>query len=178
MWRRKILLGGAVCAALGLAAAPVGAATGDTTVQITLVGGALSISVPANASASGPVTPLAAIEVALGQTTVNDTRGSLLGWSVTASATDLAGVGGIAGATVAKTQMTWATGAVGAVGGSILTGVAAGGGGQFGAVPVPVAVAALGAGGGSYTYSPTIVLTVPSGAKAGVYTTTITQTAS
>lgn len=178
MWRKRILLGGALCAVLGLAALPAGAATGDTTVQITLLGGELAISVPASATASGPVTPLAAIEVELGETTLTDTRGSLLGWNVTATATDLAGVGDIEGATVAKTQMTLATGTVAAVGGSALAGVSAGGGGQFGEVPVAVALAALGAGGGSYSYNPTVVVTVPNGAQAGVYTTTITQTAS
>lgn len=134
--------------------------------------GTLSITAPANPSATnGSIVAGSVVTVNLGTTTVSDTRTVALGWTVTADATDLTG----SSHTVAKANMSWTTKNLTAVTG-LLTGVALGGGGTFGATPVTVATAAAGAGGGTYTYTATVTLVVPVNTYAATYTTVITQT--
>jgi len=118
------------------------ATTGQNTLTFQLTGSAsLAIAVPANpAAVSGSVTTGSTVPVTLGSTTVTDNTGSLLGWTVTADATDLTGAN--TSATVAKTNMLWVTGTVSATATGLLSGVTAGAGGVFGATPVPVDCAA------------------------------------
>lgn len=178
--RRSILV--AAAAAIGAVVPAQAATTADTTLNVTL-SGSLSISAPASASLSGSVAPGSVITGNLGTTTVEDTRGSLLGWTVTAVTDgDLRTAGNAAtislGTSAVGGPLNWATGTIIATSGS-LSGVSAGAGGSLNpASPITVAVAALGAGGGTYTYNPTLALTVPVGAVPGAYSAVITQTVS
>lgn len=153
------------------------ATTGDNTLTFQLNGAAaLAIAVPANPSAvSGSVTTGTAVPVTLGNTTVTDNTGSLLGWTVTADATDLTD-GAATPHTIPKSNMVWVTGTVSAGATGLLSGVTAGGGGAFGATPVAVAAAIANFGGGEYSYPATVTLTVPVNTFAATYTTTVTQT--
>ena len=187
--RRSLLLAGSAAALLTLGVAgTAGAQTDSTTVTVSLTGAStLSLDAPTSATASGSAAPGSAINVAVGTTTVTDNRGSLLGWAVTATSTDLttdgtdtgttAGDG--TGETIPSVAMTWATGTIAASGTSLLSGVAVGAGGPFTttSTAVPVAVSALGSGGGTFTYPATVALVVPPNVLAGTYTATITQTA-
>lgn len=160
--------------ALGLTAAlasPAGAA--ETTLTVTLTGGSLSISAPASGSASASVAPGSTISVSLADTTVTDNRGSLAGWTVTGSATDLTYNDGAATYTIPKAVLTWVTGSITTSNGS-LTNVAAGGGGSM-AAAFPVALAAVLSGAGTFAYPATITGVVPVNLKAGAYTGTVTQ---
>ena len=155
-------------AAVGMTAVPARPA------QAQIPGGTLSLTVPSNPSpASGSVVSGSTVSVNLGTTTVADSRVGSLGWTVSADAVNLTDG---AGHSIAKTRMSWQTKNLTAVSG-LLTGVAVGAGGTFGAVPVTVAAAAGGAGLGTYTYTATVTLVVPANTVAASYTTTITQTA-
>lgn len=171
-------------AAAAVAVAPVAhaAQTADTTLSVTIDAGTLSISAPVSASlgnASAAVGSTASAQI--GTVTVSDTRGSLLGWSVTAATTTAAmSTGGATPKTIALTAaapLAWTTGTVTATGASLLSGVSAGAGGFLNnTTPIAVAVSALGAGGGTYTYNPTVTLTVPPNTEVGTYSVVVTQT--
>lgn len=168
-----VLLG---AASLATFAPKADAATnGSNTLTFNLTGAAaLAIAVPANPSAaSGSVVKNATVAVNLADTTVTDNTGSLLGWTVTADATDPTDG---AGHTMLKQQMVWQTGTIAAGTTGLLSNVTVGGGGAFGATPVAVASALANFGGGTYTYPATVTLTVPANTFAATYTTTITQT--
>lgn len=168
------LLGAASIATFAPAAHAV---SGSNTLTFNLSGtSSLAISVPSNpAAVNGAITANTAVPVSLSNTTVTDNTGSLLGWTVTADATDLTD-GATPAHTIAKTNMVWLTGTVSAGATGTLTGVALGAGGAFGNTPVTVARALATAGGGSYTYPATVTLTVPVNSFAATYTTVVTQT--
>lgn len=170
-----VLLGAASIATFAPSAEA--ATSGNNTLTFQLAGSAsLAISVPANPSAvSGSVTTGTTVPVTLGSTTVTDNTGSLLGWTVTADATNLTD-GAATPHTIAKTNMVWVTGSVTAGATGLLTNVSAGAGGAFGATPVVVAAALANFGGGSYSYPATVTLTVPNNTYAATYTTVVTQT--
>jgi hypothetical protein len=151
------------------------ATSGQNTLTFQLTGAAsLAIAVPSNpASVSGSVVTGTSVPVSLNPTTVTDNTGSLLGWTVTADASDLSDG---AGHTVTKTNMVWVTGTIAAGGTGLLTNVTLGGGGAFGATPVTVARALANFGGGTYSYPATVTLTVPANSYAATYNTTVTQT--
>ncbi|MGI8791744.1 MAG: hypothetical protein ACR2H3_00955 [Acidimicrobiales bacterium] len=109
------------------------------------------------------------ISISLTDTTVTDNRGSLLGWTVTGSATDL--VNG--SYTIPKTGLAWATGTIATSNGS-LTNVAVGAGGSM-ASTFAVATALALAGAGTFTYPATITGVVPVNLGSGAYTGTVTQ---
>lgn len=152
-------------------ASPAGAS--NTTITVTLNAGSLSVAAPASASASVSVAPGTPISVSVADTTVTDNRGSLAGWTVTGSATDLTYLDGATTYTIPKTGLVWATGTVAASTGS-LTNVAAGAGGSM-ATSFVVATALSLFGSGTFTYPATITGTVPVNLKAGAYTGTVTQ---
>lgn len=168
-----VLLGAASIATFAPAAHA--ATSGQNTLTFTLTGASsLAIAVPANPSAvSGAVTTLSTVPVTLGTSTVTDNTGSLLGWTVTADATNLDDG---AGHTINKAQMVWQTGTITAGSTGLIANVTAGLGGAFGATPVPVATALANFGGGSYSYPATVTLTVPTNTFAATYTSTVTQT--
>ncbi len=181
-------------AATGLAltgaafASPASAvANNGTVVTFTLAGSSLAITTPANpAAVTGSVAALTQITSDLGTTTVTDNTGSLLGWTVSATATDLVKTGAPS-VTIAKLNMRFDTlsltagagGALTNIGGSAV--VTPGTGGPFLSasgtdVPVVVAQALPLAGAGAYNVSGRVTLTVPAASQAGTYTATVTQT--
>jgi hypothetical protein len=190
---RFITAAAAIAVSLGLAfAASATAVTAPTEITFSITGGGLALSAPATSSASGALGSLGTVPQLTAPVTgnqVTDNRGSLLGWSVMATATDLAGQGSISTASIDRQQMTWASSnLVASATGSLLTvlggagGVAlTGAGGQFAHVgitdvPVLVAKALLTAGGGTYTYDGAVTLTLLPNTLAGSYKTTVTQT--
>lgn len=179
--RKPLVVFGAAAAALSLASAAV-AADDSTTISVTLQAGNLTIAAPDAASLGTiSVAPGSVATAAMGETTVTDTRGTLLGWSVTALTTTASmSTGGATPKTIALTAagpLGLVTGTVTAGTGSLLTGVSAGAGGFLNnTTPTPVAVSVLGAGGGTYTYNPSLTFTVPSNAAAGAYSVVVTQT--
>jgi len=83
--RKPLVLAIAAASVAGLAALVPTAANAGTVVNVTLNGGALSITEPsATATLSGSVAQGTTMTGALGSTAVTDARGSLAGWSVTA----------------------------------------------------------------------------------------------
>lgn len=180
--RRGFAVFTAAAAALAIAPMAQAADTASTTLSVTIDAGTLSISAPPSASLGNASAALGSTASAnIGAVTVSDTRGSLLGWSVTAvTETAAMSTGGETPDTIDLTAtgpLAWATGTVTATGASLPSGVSAGGGGFLNnGTPIPVAVSALGAGGGTYTYNPLVTLTVPANTKTGTYSVVVTQT--
>lgn len=178
--KNRTLIALAVAAAT-VAVAPLARAA-DTTVSVT-IGGDLTISAPGTA-ALGTVSavPGDTKTGSLGDVTVTDGRGTLLGWNVTAAtAASTMSTGGATPKTIAlgaTGPLGWVTGTVTANGSSLLTGVAAGAGGFLSTTAIPVATALVTAGSGSYTYNPTLTFTTPVGVQAGTYSVVVTQTVS
>ena len=188
--RRSLLLAGSAAALLTLGVAGTAGAqvTDTTTLTVSLTGSStLSLDAPTSATGSGSAAPGSTINVAVADTTVTDNRGSLLGWAVTATSTNLTTDGGDSGTTagdgtgetIPSVAMTWSTGTIAKQGLSLLTGVSVGAGGPFTTptTAVPVALSVLGSGGGTYTYPASVTVVVPPNVLAGSYTATITQTA-
>lgn len=161
--------------ALGLTAAfTTAAGAADTTVTVTLTGGSLSVAAPGSGSGTASVAPGSAINVSLTDTTVTDNRGTLAGWTVQGTSTDLTYTDETSTVyTIPASGLVWATGTVAATNGS-LTSVAAGAGGSMGATFVVAAALPL-FGAGTFTYPATIAGVVPANLKAGAYTGTVTQ---
>ncbi len=192
---RRTLTAATIGLALAGAAAvtPASAAVPNsgTVVTFQLSGNTLAITTPANPSTvTGSVAAASQLTSNLGTTTVTDNTGSLAGWQVTATATDLVKTGAPS-VTIPKLNMRFDTLELTAGAGGTLTGLLSGGGsgavvtpgtgGPFLSVsgtdvPVIVAVAAPLAGAGSYDITGKITLTVPLAAQAGTYTATVTQT--
>lgn len=183
-------LAGLTLAAAGAYAVPSTAApvsNSGTVVTFALAGSSLAITTPAApAAVNGSVAAGGQLTSNLGTTTVTDNSGSLLGWTVTATATDLVKTGAPS-VTIPKAFMSFDSLGVAAGAGGALTNllgvttVAPGPGGPFlsaaGAdVPVVVAKALAQAGAGSYDLTGAITLTVPPAAQIGTYTATVTQT--
>ena len=184
-----LALAGATQLAPASAVVNTPASNSGTVVTFALAGSSLAITTPsAPAAVNGSVAAGSQLTSNLGATTVTDNTGSLLGWTVTATATDLVKTGAPA-VTIPKALMRFDTLSVAAAtGGSLLnltgtTAVTAGPGGPFLSaagtdVPVVVAQALANAGAGAYTVTGAVTLTVPPAAQAGTYTATVTQTVS
>jgi hypothetical protein len=158
-----------------LLAAPADAAQGVT---FTLTAGLLTVSDPADKSLGSVGTGTASISNTLGNTTVTDNRGALLGtWTSTVTSTDFTTGGETADETIGKALVDYYSGAATASSGT--------------AVRVPGQATALLAqdlgaartafsatgvvGNNSTTWVPTVVVNIPSDAVAGQYSGTITH---
>lgn len=179
---RKVLVLAAVVAAVSAGAAVPANAAGDTTLTVALVGGSLSISAPSTASLSGSANAGTVITGNLGAsaTQVTDNRGTLLGWTVSASTDgDLVSTSAPTrkiALTPGASPLTIVAGAVTTSGG-LLSGVSAGAGGGLSTTAVPLVAALAGSGGGTYSYTPALTLTVPPNTYAhNDYKVVITQT--
>ena len=147
---------------------------------MVVAAGALTISTPASASFGTVSVGGTSAAISLGTTTVSDSRGTLVGWTVTAltdanlhdagsaHTIDLTAASGIA----------WSTGSISTVSGSP-TGVASGAGGFLNeSAPITVATASALNGAGTYTFNPSMTLSIPLTAFPASYTAVLTQTAS
>jgi hypothetical protein len=154
-------------------AVPAAAVPGGTTATITIQGGSLSISVPADAGNLGTATNSVGGEVitgSLGQVQVNDARSAAAGSGWVASV--------ISGAFTPPAGPAIAASAVGYTAGVITkTGTATyTANNPSNLTGVSPAVTATGiTGDNSATWNPTISVTVGGGMAAGVYSATITH---
>ena len=155
-----------------IAAEGMGAAAGT----VTVTGGALSITAPANAGNLGTIASTVlggTISGPLGQVQVNDARAAPAGsgWVVTAISTAFTPTGG---PTIGAADVGYTAGAITQVGTATFT--ANDPPNLTGAVP---AVTATGiTGDNSATWNPTINVFVSGGMAAGVYSGTITESVS
>ena len=164
------------------AACTAASATGNsctTTLTVTLTGGTLSVAAPATASMAGSSNTASIVTGTVAGNSVTDNRGSLLGWTVQATATDLTSASShtiTLGATgpLAVVGANLSAGAGGILGVGLKPALAAAGFLSSTATPVITAPATV--GGGTYNYDMSLTLTVPANTYADTYTSTITQT--
>lgn len=157
--------------------------TGCTVLQtVTLVvnPGVLNITQADNQVTMAPVqldgTQLSSTG-SLADVTITDARGSLVGWSVTATMSDLTLSGGGTNSTIVASNMTLTpTCAPSSATTGSSTGITAGGLAQAfgGANPVSLCTAAVGQGGGTYAVDGGLSLVIPATIRSGSYTSTIT----
>jgi hypothetical protein len=174
--RTELLLAAALSCAASVAAVP---ARADVRVTLTMVGGSLSIAQPSATATIAGVASSTSGTVStgsVGSTTVNDTRNSTAGWTVSISSTDLsdgashtitagnlvAYLTSVPTPTVAGTAVVTTT-KLSAVTGLVLSNSPG------------VLMTATTTLSNTVTYNPTLQLTVASTVIAGTYTGTITQ---
>ena len=174
-----ILRNWVIAAALGvvsLGCALPASADGGTAATVTITGGALSITVPANAGSLGTERNAVGGETitgALGQVQVNDARSAAAGsgWVATVISSAFTPP---AGPAIAASAVSYAAGSIAKVGTATyadnhpnnLTAVGS-------------AVTASGiTGDNSATWNPTVTVAVPGGMAAGTYSATITHSVS
>lgn len=162
---------------------PTGGDCGSTVVAVNLGVGSLTLNAPASVTISGTFGSASSFSQTMSTVEVQDGRGTLVGWTLTATTTGnlvtssspvrtiplgSSNVGG---------PLTMTTGTITPVGVSSLLNVSAGAGGSLNPTqPVTVATALLGFGGGTYDFTPTVRLTPPANSYAGSYSTTVTFT--
>jgi hypothetical protein len=166
-------------AVAGLAVAPTAQAA-DTNTSFALTGGALSVSVPANATITGAATSVGgqALTGALGAVQVTDARGSLVAtWTASVDGSDFTtGEGEEAAEIVPDDEIDYWSGAATAT-----TGVVVATPGQALAINAQdlsasrTAMGGVGVGNNTATWNPTVIVNVPAGNVAGTYTGTITH---
>jgi|GEM_PF-810819 len=174
MIRRRPLLAATVAAAsmLALVAGPSGA--DQTAITVTIAGGTLTIDAPLTVTGSGAINSIVTVDVP--SVAIADDRGSLLGWTATASATDLTtGGGDEVGETILATTLVWGTDSITPTDGQAAIGLPAGG--SLGVSSV-IAVGAPLLSPGDFTVDGAITVPVPVNARAGDYTGTLTTTIS
>ena len=185
---RRLLIASAVLTLLGaisVALAPAISA-GDTTVNVEVTGGALSISSqPASATLTGAqysATAPSTASGAFGMIEVTDGRGLTTPWTVSASSTDFVGLANPAQSIAlgASSPLTFepATVTVGPAG-SDGAGTALGGALTAASTPQAIATgtnAALAAGNVTYQWNPQLTLVVPAGTAPQTYRGTVTLT--
>ena len=173
--RLALALSLASAGSMVLLAAPADAGQGVT---FTLTAGALTVSDPADKSLGSVSTGTASISNSLGNTTVTDSRGALLGtWTASVSSTDFTTGAGTEDETIGKAEVDYYSGAATASSGT--------------AVRVPGQATALLAqdlgaartafsatgvvGNNATTWVPTVVVNIPADSVAGTYSGTITH---
>jgi hypothetical protein len=155
---------------VAMAAAPAGAAPGDTPTTFSITAGALSITVPASANLGSVNTGASSVSGSLGNVTVTDQRGGLTPlWTSNVTSTDFTTGGASANETVVKANVNYASGLASSSGlGAFVPqlGVALGSA-QRAANWVGIA------GNNSSTWNPTLTLSLASSQVAGGYSGTI-----
>lgn len=174
--RTRIQISFAIAGALALGGvlivAPAGPATAATGVTLTVVGGSLSITVPATAALGTWTNSVAGgtLSTALGQVQVNDARSPAAGsgWVATVISTALTPS---AGPTIGAALIGYTVGPITKVGTATYV--------ANNPVAIDGVVAAVTASGitgdNSATWNPTIDVNIPGGIASGVYTGTITH---
>jgi hypothetical protein len=120
----------------------------------------------------------------MGTIQIQDNRGSLAGWTLTALTSGNLTTGGASPQTISLGTSTvggplvLSPGTITAVSGSLVNVTSGAAGSLNPSQSVTVARALPLGGAGTYTMTPTLTLTPPAGVVAGVYTTTITYSLS
>jgi hypothetical protein len=172
---------GSISALTAVAAMTIVVAPADEAAA-QLVGGSLSVSVPASANlSSGTTIDTTSFGAVLGNVTVTDTRtGAIGGWTASASATDFTTGAGSVHERIPKASISYWSGTATASSGlaTFLPGQAT----ALLAASLSSTIVAFSAvtvsGGTSATWRPTIVVTIPSGVVIGTYQGTITHSVS
>jgi hypothetical protein len=158
--------------ALGIAL-PVSAAPGESAAKVTITGGFLSITVPADAGSLGSRANTVGggtISGSLGQVVVTDARSAAAGSTWIASVISTAFTP-TSGPTIPASAVGYTVGAITKVGTATYTA-----GDPVSLEGVSAAVTATGiTGDNSATWNPTINVAVPGGTIAGTYSGTITH---
>jgi hypothetical protein len=164
---------------------PSGGVCGDSTLNVTLTAGSLALSVPGSVSISGTLGTSSSFATTMGTVQIQDNRGSLAGWTLTALTSGDLTTGGTSPQTISLGTSTvggplvLSPGSVTAVGGASLVGVTSGTAGSLNPSQSLTVAQALPLGGaGTYTMTPTLTFTPPANVVAGVYSTTITYSLS
>ncbi len=161
----------AMLALAGATAAPAQAATGDTTVALTVVDGTLAIvTTPAAAGVNSEIVGTGRTFTApLGLTTVTDTRASSIGWSLSASTTAFTLTPGTATIPAANATFSLLAEPTNTVGSNTYTGTAT-------TTPSSGALTTAKASGiNTATMTPVLHVAVPNATAVGLYTGTVTQ---
>ena len=175
MAKRWMALVGAM---VGMIVFALPAHAAGTTTTFTLAAGSLSISAPASSDLGSGSTGAGTVSAQLGNVTVTDTRGALLGtWTASVSSTDFTTGGATANETIVNGQVTYWSGAATATSGTAtftpgqLTSANAQ---DLSAVRTAFSASAI-VGNDSASWNPTVTINVPGAAVAGSYTGTITH---
>ncbi|HEV2890727.1 MAG TPA: hypothetical protein VGX28_10155 [Frankiaceae bacterium] len=176
--RLAVALSLASAGSMVVLAAPADAGQGVT---FTLTAGALQVSDPADKALGTVATGTASITSTLGNTTVTDNRGALLGtWTASVAGTDFTTGLGTADETITKDNVSYYSGVATASSGTAV---------RVPGQATPLTSQALSAsrtafsatgvvGNNSTTWVPTVVVTIPSDSVAGTYSGTITHSVS
>jgi hypothetical protein len=173
MRTRSMLVAGAAGILLLGIALPASAAAGDTTATVTVIGGALAVTVPSDAGNLGTkANTVGGVTISglLGQVQVEDARSAAAGsgWVATVISTAFTPP---AGPTIAASAVGYTAGTITKVG--TATYVANNPANLTAVIP---AVTASGiTGDNSASWNPTITVAVPGGTVAAVYSATITH---
>jgi hypothetical protein len=163
-------LGSLAVAGTMLAVLPAGAAmaddTGDTVATFTLEGGSLDVTVAAGAALTDGAPGAASVAGSLGTVGISDTRGSTLGWIVSAaSSTFVDGAGSV------STGVSYDSGDATASTGTVTT--TSQGATSIAAV-AEVAAGTLASGNNTASFTSTLTVGLPANALAGDYQGTVT----
>lgn len=175
--RKRLALALSIASAgsLVLLAAPADAAQGVT---FTLTAGSLTVSDPADTSLGSVATGTATVSSTLGDTSVTDNRGALLGtWTASVSSTDFTTGTATADETIGKALVSYASGASTASSGTAVR--VPGQATTLLAQDMSVSRTAFSAtgvvGNNSTTWVPTVTVSIPADSVAGTYSGTITH---
>ena len=165
---RAIIAGGlSGFAILTVSALPASAAqTGDTTTTFTLAAGTLGIVVAPTAALTNGSSGATSVSGNLGDVTVTDSRGNVLGWTASAASTAFTGDTG-----TTSTAVTYNSGTVTKTG-TVTT--ASLGTVALTTTAAPVVTGTLVVGNNTATWDPTLTVTLPPSSLAGDYTGTVT----
>lgn len=171
--RKAFALGTVALSVLGLAATavPAQAATGTTTVALSVVDGTLAIvTTPAAAGVNSAIVGTGRTFTApLGLTTVTDTRAASTGWGLSASTTAFTLSGGAATIPAANATFSLTAAPTNTVGSNTYSNTAT-------TTPSSGALTTATASGiNTATMEPVLHVAVPNTAAVGLYTGTVTQ---
>jgi hypothetical protein len=142
---------------------------GPTTTTFELTGGNLSMTSPTTANLGSAAAGALTLTGSLGENTVTDTRGLLLGWTASVISTDFAGP---SETTVSAASASYAPGVVSKTG---TVTVAAGAGGPM-ALSQTAVLATLVTGNNTATWTPDVTVTLlQAESLTGTYTATVTH---
>lgn len=166
------LAAGAAALALAATASPAAAATGDTTVEMTVADGELAIVVTPAVTGleSALVSTQRRVTAPLGLTTVTDTRAASTGWVLSASTTDFTRTLPTA-ATIASSNAKFYISAAP----TVVLGTVSFTSTTTTASATGALVTASASGVNTVEVSPVLQVDVPNDAPTGVYAGTVTQ---
>jgi hypothetical protein len=170
MSKTRALIAGGICtvALLAAGALPASAApTGDTTTTFTLAAGSLAIVVQPTGALTNGGSGATSISGTLGNVTVTDSRGNVLGWTTSAETDGFARTGG--GTT--STGVTYNSGTVSSTGIVVATGL---GPVALSGDPSPVVTGTVTIGNHTATWNPALTVTLPPSSLAGNYSGVVT----